>query len=782
MAFGQRKLSRNDAKGMRKGKGKKSNNKSGLDKSEFKVFNLSTKTLRGLTDAGYLVPTEIQSATLESALNGDDILGAAKTGSGKTLAFLIPILEKLEKEKWTHLDGVGGLIITPTRELAYQIFETINKIGAYHDFSVGLIIGGKDLKFERHRMNKCNIVICTPGRILQHMHENALFNCDNMKILVLDEADRILDMGFKKTMDSIIENLPKERQTLLFSATQTKSVKDLARLSLVDPKYIAVHENSHSVTPEGLVQKYIVCEAHQKLNLLWSFIKANVTKKILVFVSTCKQAKFIHQLFCRLKPGTTMLPLYGTLHQLRRMNIYNEFKSSKKACLVATDIASRGLDFPAVDWVVQYDCPEDTSQYIHRAGRTARYHKGGESLLFLLPSEEKSMVEQLEARKVPIQKSTIPQYMQKSMIRKADALLARDVSLKETAQRAFKQYLKDVYMMKDKTVFDVTTIDKDLLARSYGLIVTPRVRFLENKGLKGNKNSSLLNPDDSDGNINSDEDKPKVKKELTLTGHASDESDGEDLFISKKVPTIPDIDIKSIEPLTKGKVVTQASLAKKILRKNLSVNKKIVFDDKGEPVEEFPLQQKSEKVKLLDEKCKSGIDIAIAKEIMEDEDKIDKEIQRKIIKEKHKAKRLKEREEKKQKAEEAKKRFAERKGLSKPDRKSLVNDDSRAESEEESEVESEEEDSDHDEKLSKYIDELPDPDEYYGNDEDDEEEDDIDQDGDSEEQESDQEEDESEDEKPRKRMRMNTDDESDDDMIPLSLQDAEALAKQFVDD
>ena len=250
----------------------------------------------------------------------------------------------------------------------------------------------------------------------------------------------------------------------------------------------------------------------------------------------------------------------------------------------------------------------------------------------------------------------------------------------------------------------------------------------------------------------------------------------------KKVPTIPDIDIKSIEPLTKGKIVTQAALAKKILRKNLSVNKKIVFDDKGEPVEEFPLEQKSEKVKLLDEKCKSGIDIAIAKEIMEDEDKIDKELQRKIIKEKHKAKRLKEREEKKKKAEEAKKRFAERKGLSKPDRKSLVNDDSQAESEEESEVESEEEDSDHDEKLSKYIDELPDPDEYYGNDEDDEDEDGIDQDGDTEDEESDQEEDESEDEKPRKRMRMDTDDESDDDMIPLSLQDAEALAKQFVDD
>lgn len=189
---------------------------------KFTDLPLSQKTLKGLKDNNYIELTDIQKQSIGLALKGNDILGAAKTGSGKTLAFLIPVLETLYCKQWTRLDGVGALIITPTRELAYQIYETLRKVGRYHDISAGLIIGGKDLKFEKKRMDQCNIVICTPGRLLQHMDENPLFDCINMQMLILDEADRCLDMGFEKTMNSIIENLPPKRQTLLFSATQTK--------------------------------------------------------------------------------------------------------------------------------------------------------------------------------------------------------------------------------------------------------------------------------------------------------------------------------------------------------------------------------------------------------------------------------------------------------------------------------------------------------------------------------------------------------------------------------
>lgn len=246
-------------------------------------------TQKGLKECGYKVPTEIQTATIGFSLRGEDVLGAAKTGSGKTLAFLVPILELLYCKQWTSLDSLGALVITPTRELAYQIFETLKKVGQHHDFSAGLIIGGKDLKFERKRIDQCNIIIGTPGRLLQHMDENPLFSCVNLQIVVLDEADRCLDLGFKQTLDGIIANLPPERQTLLFSATQTKSVKDLARLSLRDPKYISAHENSKHPTPEGLKQVYSICELHEKISVLYTFIKTHLKQKIIIFLSSCKQ-------------------------------------------------------------------------------------------------------------------------------------------------------------------------------------------------------------------------------------------------------------------------------------------------------------------------------------------------------------------------------------------------------------------------------------------------------------------------------------------------------------
>jgi len=370
----------------------------------FSDFPISKKTLQGLQGVQCRQPTEIQRQTIGFALLGKDVLGAAKTGSGKTLAFLIPVLECLFRHQWSSMDGLGALIISPTRELAYQTFEVLRKVGKNHEFSAGLIIGGKDLTIESERIHRTNIVICTPGRLLQHMDETATFHASDLHMLVLDEADRILDMGFADTINAIVENLPKTRQTLLFSATQTKSVKDLARLSLKDPEYVWVHEKARFSTPATLEQNYVVCELHQKVNMLYSFIKSHLRKKIIVFFACCKEVQYLFRVFCRLRPGMPILALHGKQQQMKRVEVYNDFVRKQNAVLFATDIAARGLDFPTVNWVLQFDCPEDADTYIHRVGRTARYKEGGEALLLLLPSEEKGMVGQLQEKKVPINK------------------------------------------------------------------------------------------------------------------------------------------------------------------------------------------------------------------------------------------------------------------------------------------------------------------------------------------------------------------------------------------
>uniref|UniRef100_A0A8C5T3P9 ATP-dependent RNA helicase n=1 Tax=Malurus cyaneus samueli TaxID=2593467 RepID=A0A8C5T3P9_9PASS len=445
----------------------------------FSDFPLSKKTLKGLQEAQYRVVTEIQRQTIGLALQGKDVLGAAKTGSGKTLAFIVPALELLYRQQWTSADGLGVLIISPTRELAYQTFKVLRKVGKNHEFSAGLIIGGKDLKEESERIHHINMLICTPGRLLQHMDETSYFYASDLQMLILDEADRILDMGFADTMNAIIENLPKKRQTLLFSATQTKSVKDLARLSLKDPEYVWVHEKAKFSTPATLDQNYVVCELQQKVNMLYSFLRTHLKKKSIVFFASCKEVQYLFRVFCKLQPGLPVLALHGKQQQMKRMEVYTCFVRKKAAVLFATDIAARGLDFPAVNWVIQFDCPEDADTYIHRVGRTARYKAGGEALLVLLPSEEKGMVEQLAQRKVPISEIKINPEKLTDIQKRMQAFLAQDQELKEKAQRCFVSYLRSVYLMKNKEVFDVFKLPLTEYALSLGLAMAPRVRFLQ---------------------------------------------------------------------------------------------------------------------------------------------------------------------------------------------------------------------------------------------------------------------------------------------------------------
>lgn len=468
----------------------------GLKISQFADLPISTETLQGLKESSFIQLTDIQRQTIPISLKGEDVMGTARTGSGKTLAFLVPTIEALIRAKITELDGLAALIISPTRELAIQIFEVLTKIGKYNSFSAGLVTGGKDVKYEKERVSKMNILVGTPGRISQHLNEAVGMETSNLQMLVLDEADRCLDMGFKRQIDSILGHLPPTRQTLLFSATQSESVSDLARLSLTTPKRIgnttdaqfATEEEAAaaaaegkdgiiSATPASLDQYYITVPLDEKLNILWSFIKSHLKSKILVFFLSLKQVQFVYETFRTLQPGISLLKLYGRHKQTSRMETTFKFSQAQHACLFATDIVARGLDFPAIDWVIQLDCPEDSATYVHRVGRAARFGRKGKSLLMLLPSEEEGMLKRLENNKIDVKKMNIKQKVKKSIRPQLQSLCFQDPIMKNLGQRAFISYFRSVYIQKDKDVFKVEELPTDKYAESLGLPGAPKIKF-----------------------------------------------------------------------------------------------------------------------------------------------------------------------------------------------------------------------------------------------------------------------------------------------------------------
>ncbi|KAI0150377.1 DEAD-domain-containing protein [Xylariaceae sp. FL1272] len=480
--------------------------------TKFAELPLSTPTTSGLEASHFQVLTDVQKRAIPLALKGRDILGAAKTGSGKTLAFLIPVLEKLYRARWTEYDGLGALIVSPTRELAVQIFDNLRKIGRYHSFSAGLVIGGKSLQEESERLGRMNILVCTPGRLLQHLDQTAGMDVNNLQVLVLDEADRIMDMGFKSAVDALLEHLPKTRQTLLFSATQSKRVSDLSRLSLKDPEYISVHEDATTSTPESLQQFYTITPLASKMDTLFGFIKSNLKSKILVFFSSGKQVRFAYESLRHLKPGISLLHLLGAQKQLARLDITSRFAAAKYCCLFATDVVARGVDFPAVDYVVQVDAPEDIDTYIHRVGRTARFNREGKAVLFLDPSEEKGMVKRFEIRKIPITRVNVKDKKKQSIADSIQSMIFKDPALKYLAQKAFISYTRSIHLQKDKEVFNLKALDLEAYAASLGLPGAPIIHFKKGEDIKKLKNAPRAGLSDSEDDGDRNKVRTKVDK------------------------------------------------------------------------------------------------------------------------------------------------------------------------------------------------------------------------------------------------------------------------------
>ena len=449
----------------------------GSGDDQFASLDLSEATQSAIKDMGFTTMTDIQRRAIPPLLAGRDVLGQAKTGSGKTLAFLIPAVEFLAKVQWKPRNGTGAIVISPTRELALQIFQVASELMRYHQQTYGIVMGGANRRAEAEKLAKgINVVIATPGRLLDHLQNTNGFVFKNLKALIIDEADRILEIGFEEEMNHIIKILPKERQTFLFSATQTTKVEDLARVSLRKaPLYVNVEEKKDFATADGLEQGYVVCDSDKRFVLLFTFLKKNFKKKkIIVFFSSCNSVKFHAELLNYI--DLPVLDLHGKQKQQKRTNTFFEFINAESGVLLCTDVAARGLDIPAVDWIVQYDPPDDPREYIHRVGRTARAGKEGRALLFLLPSEL-GFLRYLKQAKVPLNEYDFPQSKVANIQSQLEKLIEKNYYLNRSARDGYRSYLQAYASHSLKNIFNVHKLDLQKVAHGFGFSVPPKVQL-----------------------------------------------------------------------------------------------------------------------------------------------------------------------------------------------------------------------------------------------------------------------------------------------------------------
>ncbi|PMD63562.1 DEAD-domain-containing protein [Hyaloscypha bicolor E] len=356
----------------------------GEEEPEEKIEEEVTKTFKDLgiidslcdacTALGYKAPTPIQAQSIPLTLEGRDLIGLAETGSGKTAAFALPILQAL----LDNPQPLFGLVLAPTRELAYQISQAFEALGSLISVRCAVIVGGMDMVPQAIALGrKPHIIVATPGRLLDHLENTKGFSLRLLKYLVMDEADRLLDLDFGPILDKILKVLPRERRTYLFSATMSSKVESLQRASLKDPLRVSISSNKYQ-TVSTLLQSYVFIPHQHKDTYLVYLINEFAGQSAIVFTRTVNETQRIAILLRTL--GFGAIPLHGQLSQSARLGALNKFRAGSREILVATDVAARGLDIPSVDVVLNYDLPPDSKTYIHRVGRTARAGKSGHAI------------------------------------------------------------------------------------------------------------------------------------------------------------------------------------------------------------------------------------------------------------------------------------------------------------------------------------------------------------------------------------------------------------------
>ena len=350
----------------------------------FEQLELIEPIQKALTKEGYTIPTPIQAEAIPYVLDGYDLLGCAQTGTGKTAAFSIPIIQNLYNERQHgKVRGIKALILTPTRELAIQIGESFTAYGKYTGVRHTVIFGGVGQKPQTDALERgVDVLIATPGRLLDLINQGFI-SLKYLDYFVLDEADRMLDMGFSDDIMQIVKYLPKERQTIMFSATMPAKIQQLAKTILNNPVEIKL---AVSKPAEKIIQTAYICYERQKLGIIQSLFQDQTPERVIIFASSKLKVKEVTQAFKRMKLNVG--EMHSDLEQSQREQIMREFKSGRINILIATDIVSRGIDIDDIRLVINYDVPHDSEDYVHRIGRTARANHDGCAITFVSEKEQ----------------------------------------------------------------------------------------------------------------------------------------------------------------------------------------------------------------------------------------------------------------------------------------------------------------------------------------------------------------------------------------------------------
>ncbi|KAK7595137.1 hypothetical protein V9T40_001570 [Parthenolecanium corni] len=462
---------------------------------------LSKPVLKTLDQLNFTHATPIQAECIPYLIKNKDVAAEAVTGSGKTIAFLIPMLEKLVKRSEPlKKKEIGGLVISPTRELASQTHEVLLKFLAnIPNLSSLLLVGGNPISDDVQKLkNKGgNIIIGTPGRIEELLTKNfpeIQFHrsLKELEMLVLDEADKLLDLGFEKSLNTILQYLPNQRRTGLFSATQTRQLTMLVRAGLRNPVLIEVKEkkmknpdNSQledASTPNSLSIYYMVCQPDRKFAILVNFIKQKgFDLKYMLFLSSCACVDYFYSVLRNLLPEINFYALHGKMKS-KRSTIFGQFRNVQSGVLLCTDVMARGVDIPEVHWVIQYDAPTSASSFVHRCGRTARIGRIGNALAMLLPNEDAYPNFILRNQKVMlVKKPTLKSDNYEEIINSVRKLQLDDRIVYDKANRAFVSYIRAYSKYECNLILRVKDLDLCKLAYGFGLLKLPKMPELKGK-------------------------------------------------------------------------------------------------------------------------------------------------------------------------------------------------------------------------------------------------------------------------------------------------------------